>query len=119
MLHADREALLCDFAEYYHVYDLQALPLLTVAALAVGLRGDSRIEMKLAGLKEVPQTFMNAMIADKLTLIHYYLTADQTTPTPTLFRDVMFADTKTNSNTWGGYDSVDEFEAARAEFISP
>ena len=43
MLAADRDALICDLAETYHVLDLTALPVPLLATLAAGLRGDSRI----------------------------------------------------------------------------
>ena len=45
MLKKDEEALICDFAETYHIYDYKRLPLTTVAALAVGLRENSRLKM--------------------------------------------------------------------------
>ena len=49
MVRADEDALICDFAETYHIYDYKRLPLSTAAALAVGLRDTSRIKMKLSG----------------------------------------------------------------------
>lgn len=115
MLHADREALLCDFAEYYHVYDLRALPILTVAALAVGLRADSRIKLKMSGLKNIPSVVLYTAIADKLALIHYYLTADKATPKPVLFQDVLFGNVK--EKTEKGYATIEEYEKARAEIL--
>lgn len=117
MLHADREALLCDFAEYYHVYDLRALPVLTTAALAVGLRGDSRIRMKLAGITYVPRLMLDTAIADKLALIYYYLAADKSTPAPALFSDILLENAPAAKKS-GGYGTVEEYEAARAAIIN-
>ena len=51
MISADRDALLCDFAETYGIYDFRALPAFTLATLAVGLRDDSRIKMKMHGTR--------------------------------------------------------------------
>lgn len=116
MLHADREALLCDFAEYYHVYDLRALPVLTTAALAVGLRGDSRIKMKLSGLSYIPPIMLQTAIADRLALIYYYLAADKTTPAPSLFRDILLANVDTARKS-DGYATIEDYEAARAAII--
>lgn len=50
----DRDALLCDMAETYGVFDLRALPLQTVAVLAQGLRPDSRIMLRLAAEESKP-----------------------------------------------------------------
>lgn len=114
MLSADREALLCDFAEYYHVYDFRSLPVMTLAALAVGLRDDSRIKMKISGLNAIPEQVLLVAIADKLALIHYYLTADKTTPAPVLFRDLLVED-KNQRET--GFATPEEFNTARAKFL--
>lgn len=47
----DEDALVCDFAEYYHIYDYRALDPGYAAVLACGLRPESRIMMKLSGEK--------------------------------------------------------------------
>lgn len=76
MLKTDEDALICDFAETYHIYDYRELPLLTVATLAAGLRDDSRIKMKISGLQYSPQMIMNAMAVDRLSLLVYANTTD-------------------------------------------
>ena len=38
----DEDALVCDMAETYHIFDYRALPLFLAARLACGLREDSR-----------------------------------------------------------------------------
>lgn len=43
MIATDQDALICDMAETYGIFDLQALPVATLATLAVGLRENSRI----------------------------------------------------------------------------
>lgn len=43
MISIDRDALLCDLAETYHIYSMRGLPARTLAVLAFGLRADSRI----------------------------------------------------------------------------
>lgn len=89
MLHTDRDALLCDLAETYHVYDFGALPVLTLAALSVGLRDDSRIKMLLSGRRYISPLLLQAEIADGLTLIRYILTAKQGDPIPQLYTDIL------------------------------
>lgn len=48
------DELVCDMAETYHVFDLRALPVETLATLAVGLRENSRVKMKMAGIRYIP-----------------------------------------------------------------
>lgn len=69
MMALDRDALECDMAETYRIYDLRALPPERVAMLACGLRADSRIKLKQQGLKDFPLSREGAYIADYLKLI--------------------------------------------------
>ena len=89
MMHADRDALLCDLAETYHVYDLKALPVLTLAALSFGLRDDSRIKMKLSGMVYVSPVILQAAIADNLALIRYSLCMKEHSPLPDFYTDII------------------------------
>ena len=76
MLAADRQALVCDLAETYGIFDLCAVPVPLLATLAVGLRGDSRIKMKLAGSKVPPDTLLLAAAVDRLSLLVWAKTKD-------------------------------------------
>ncbi|MCQ2087970.1 MAG: DUF5361 domain-containing protein [Bacilli bacterium] len=72
----DEEAVICDFAEYYHIYDYKQLPLETVAILVYGLRDYSRIKMKISDTRlNVEQTLL-ATIADSLSFIAWSKTED-------------------------------------------
>lgn len=76
MLAFDKDAVICDFAETYHVLDVWALPVPLMAALASGLREDSRIKMKLAGLRPLPVQAMIAKLSDEVTMFRYGFTED-------------------------------------------
>lgn len=76
MLKLDKEALICDFAEYYHVYNVEELPLSTIATLAVGLREKSRIKMRMASLTYSAEETLLMGILDRLTLLVYSKTKD-------------------------------------------
>lgn len=76
MLNADQDAVLCDLAETYHIYDYRRLPAVSVATLASGLREDSRIKLKLAGELQPLNTMLLAAIADRLTLLLWARTKD-------------------------------------------
>lgn len=65
----DENALICDLAEIYHIYDYKSLPLSRVAIFAVGLRNDSRVKMKLNGLKYPTEILLLASAIDRLSLL--------------------------------------------------
>lgn len=66
MIALDEGALVCDMAETYHIYDMRALPVETLATLACGLREDSRIKLKESGLKYVPLEVLLVRVHDLL-----------------------------------------------------
>lgn len=76
MLRLDRDALMCDLAETYHVYDLKALPVSTLARLSCGLRENSRIKMKMNGVKLPFETLLLLAIFDDIRFIRWSKTKD-------------------------------------------
>lgn len=69
MLATDRDALVCDMAQTYHVLNMTALPVPLLATLAAGLRGDSRIKMAMAKETATQQEVMTAAILDRVTTL--------------------------------------------------
>lgn len=76
MIRTDETALICDFAETYHILDYRALSLKTAAALASGLPEDSRIMMKITGQRINTKTALLAGILDRLTTLVWFQTED-------------------------------------------
>lgn len=76
MINVDEEALICDLAETYQIYDYKQLPLTTVAVFSCGLRSDSRIKMRLSGQEVSPETLLLAGISDKLSYLLWLKTKD-------------------------------------------
>lgn len=76
MISLDEEALICDLAESYKIYDYKSFDLNYIAILAKGLRDNSRIKMKLSGESLDDIKTMLAGILDRLTLILYSKTKD-------------------------------------------
>lgn len=74
MIAIDRDALVCDLAETYGIYDMRALPASMLATLAVGLRENSRIKLKMAGMRVPRETIMQAAIVDRLSLLLWFVT---------------------------------------------
>lgn len=76
MTAADEDALVCDFAETYHVYNYRGLPLRYAATLACGLRDNSRIKLKMSGQKLPAEVFLQAGMLDALNLLVWFKTED-------------------------------------------
>lgn len=68
--------LICDFAEYYRVYDYRALPADYAATLCAGLREPSRVMMRLAGAKISLREALFARMLDELAFISWTKTKD-------------------------------------------
>lgn len=79
MLNLDKDALLCDLAETYHIYDYKSLPCRMVAAFSCGLRENSRIKMKMAGIDPIPEQILMAAIADGTRTTAWLQSKDGTT----------------------------------------
>ena len=116
MLEADEDALICDLAETYGVFDYESLPLQTVAALSVGLRGDSRIKMKMTGAEFTRSELFLTVIADYLALILWSKTKDGTKGRnkPKSLREIF---SKKKENDIVGFDTPEEFEKARRAIL--
>lgn len=76
MLATDRDALVCDLAETYHVLDMTALPVPLLATLAAGLRGDSRVRMRMEREPVDSNTMLQAAILDRLTTLCWMQSTD-------------------------------------------
>lgn len=76
MINLDEDALICDLAETYQIYDYRQLPPLRVAVFACGLRDDSRIKMKVSGQSIPINTLLLAGISDRLSTLVWFQTED-------------------------------------------
>lgn len=76
MICLDEDSLICDFAEYYRIYDYTALSPKYAGVLACGLRENSRIKMKLSEQIVDTSTLLLATIADRIQLLLWQNTED-------------------------------------------
>lgn len=76
MVGLDEAALICDFAETYHVYNWRTLPAKTAATLAMGLRPSSRIMLKMNSAPAPVDISLLAIIADCLRILVWRETKD-------------------------------------------
>lgn len=76
MIKLDEDALLCDLAETYHIYDFKQLPLSKVAVFSCGLRDDSRIKMRMNEQNVTLDKLLLAGINDALNMLVWFKTKD-------------------------------------------
>lgn len=76
MFKIDEDALLCDLAETYQIYDFKQLPLSKVAVFSYGLRDDSRIKMRMNEQNVTLDNLLLAGINDALNMLVWFKTKD-------------------------------------------
>lgn len=108
--------MICDFAEYYHIYDYRKFAPGYIAILAVGLRGDSRIMTKMSGNKTSVQTMLLASILDAENMQVWMRTKDaehgRNKP-----KSVLAALNGDQEPQNAAFDSVEDYESARKQII--
>ena len=100
MISMDKEALMCDLAETYHIFSIHELPARQVAMYAVGLRANSRIKLAMTNQKVSNEEVLLAMIADRLSLLVWFNTKDgqDGTNRPKSMLALLLGDEKTNDD---------------------
>lgn len=114
----DEDALICDLAETYHIYDYKSLPLSRVAIFAVGLRNDSRIKMKINGMKYPIETLLLASAIDRLSLLVWMNSKDGANGVnrPKVVLNELLG--KENEKDIEAFVSSDAFEERRREILA-
>ena len=112
MIDLDEDALICDLAETYHIYDYRSLPVQLVATLSAGLRDTSRIKLLAAGSPVDLETMILAAIADNLSLLRAGFSKDSGRAKPFLFTQAISGEMKRNKVL--SFRTSAEFDAALA-----
>lgn len=118
MIDFDEDALICDLAESYQIYDYRSLPVKLVATLSAGLRDDSRIKMAASGYPVPQNTILLATIADRVEAFRYGFSQDGAkgkNPPPSILSALMGEEqNKRNKTGVVGFATSEEFEATLA-----
>ncbi len=113
----DEDALICDFAEVYHVYDYRGLPARYAAVLACGLGAETRIRQKEAGIETmVPAQILQAQTLDVLRMILWALSGDKK-HRPQLISEMLFSVPVKNQGDLTIFRDGDAFLKAREKII--
>lgn len=111
MVATDEDALICDLWETYQITNWRALPLQTVAVLAIGLSEDSRI--KRGDRRCTMEELLLGMILDRLTGLCYGMTKDakygRNKPEPVV--PILMGEKKNKNNRGRSFASAEDFEA--------
>ncbi|MGI6204228.1 MAG: hypothetical protein ACOYJH_02995 [Anaerovoracaceae bacterium] len=106
MIGLDENALICDLAETYGIFDYRALPPALVATLASGLGMNSRIVKAMMGVTDIaPDSLLLAAILD--TVRAFFDVGNVKT-----FVERMLAEDKEEARPVQVYDSVEDFRQA-------
>lgn len=117
MIAIDEDALICDLAETYQIYNYRSLPCRLVATFSCGLRENARIKLKINKMKVDTDTLLLALAVDRLSMLTYFKTkdAEKGINKPTLIAP-SFMDTE-DSKEIKGFDSAEDFENERLKII--
>lgn len=114
------DALICDFAEYYRIYDLRSYEIGYIATLACGLPPQSRTMMALNNQKYGIDTILTASIVDTLTSIQWMFSKaakDNPHNHPERVLDYLLGKVDKEENRVASYSSGEEFERARKAIL--
>lgn len=119
MINVDEEALICDLAETYQIYDYRQLPPSKVAVFACGLKLDSRIQMKLNNWNIDLNTQLIAGIFDITNMLLWSKTkdAEKGKNRPTSLRKALISNDVEKKRNEVTFESGKEFESARRKIM--
>ncbi|MBQ9031867.1 MAG: hypothetical protein IJ106_10510 [Parasporobacterium sp.] len=115
---SDEDALICDFAQYYHIYDLEQVGVRKAAILACGLPEESRTMKRLSGNKLSGERVILVSMLDTIRSIEFAVYQSHSKkkikkPKP-LLKKMMDGGEKKELL---GYGTAQEFEEARKKFL--
>ena len=117
MMRIDRDALICDLAETYKIYDMREHPVGLIATLAAGLREDSRIKLRMGGQRLSDKESLLALIFDKVNWICWTKTKDaerKKNIPKSIYAELSGMGKKKES---GGFSTPEEYEKRRRELL--
>ena len=112
----DEDALICDLAQFYHIYDYLSYDLELIAVLACGLPIESRMMKKLSGQRYTLDTILFAGMVDRLSELVWLQTKRRASNRPKSILNEM-TEEKHKKDEFLTYDSIEDFEKARNKIL--
>lgn len=116
MIAVDEEALICDLAETYHIFDYKQMPPYKVAIFAIGLNNNSRIKLKMTGSKTPIELTALFGIIDRLDLLMWSKTKDGVKGINRP-KSILSGLNEENADKISTYASGEDFEKARQKIL--
>ena len=119
MVAEDKDALICDFAEYYHIYDFESMKPSRAAIYAWGLPDDSRIKRAMNNQPVTTDLLLKAAMVDRLSLLVWSKTqdAEKGKNQPQSIVAQLLKDDKETKQELTSYATISDYEKARQEMI--
>lgn len=113
MIQTDENALICDLAETYRIFDYKSLPVDMVATFSVGLRENSRIKRKLNGMDQSLDNILLASICDRLSMLVWMNSRDGHSGInrPKSILSILLGDDESNNDVMS-FNTPEEFDKA-------
>ena len=119
MVSLDEDALICDMAETYGVFDMYELPAPLAATLAFGLRDDSRIKTKMMNMNMPLSEYLLAAIFDDVNWLCWTHTkdAEKGGAPPQRILSVLLEREEKKEDAFVTFRTAEDFEAARRRIL--
>lgn len=121
MIATDEDALICDLAETYHIYDYRSLSPRMAAVFSCGLRDNSRIKLAMSDTRYPLETIISVLTFDAVNWLRWAQSksAQDGGDPPERIYDKLFGhgDNDSKDSDVVTFDSPEEFEAARRKII--
>lgn len=116
MKQIDEDALMCDLAETYGIYDYTQLPLMKVAVFAYGLSDDSRIKRRFSNQSVTLDTLILASVYDQFNVLLYAFSNGKGDQPLSLTDTLMDRPTQSTKKEHAFY-SREDFDQARSRLL--
>lgn len=116
MMALDKNALICDLAETYHIYDYRRLTVQQLAVFSLGLDNRSRIKRKMQGITCDLDEMYYALIIDSINSLTYaYALAHggKQAEKPVSIYNSLVQRAKKKASDIRAFDSIEAYEAYR------
>lgn len=120
MVNLDEDALICDMAEAYGVFDMYSLPAPLVATLAVGLRDDSRIKTRMMNMNMPLSEYLLAAIFDDVNWLCWTHTKEAEKgrgTAPQRILSILLERDEKKEDSFLTFGTAEEFESARRKIL--
>lgn len=118
-LKVDRDAVICDLAETYQIFEYKSVPATELAVFVLGLPRQSRIKTKLSNQQADLTDILLAGILDRLSILVWFSTKDgqKGQNRPKSISEMLFGQDDIKNKEIYGFEDAESFEVYRKKLI--